>query len=100
MNEEITQIEYFDDRFYKVNLPEEELKEFCKLHGEHENPIYFPSTTTILGILISPFLLEWYGNLGTERAKFKSRKAADMGSKIHDAVHRLLSGEEIEMETE
>jgi hypothetical protein len=94
---EIEQIQWFDDRYYAISLNEEEHTQLCKIHGDQPDKPFFVSTTTVLGILLSPFLLEWYGKLGTERAKFKSRKAADMGSKIHDAVYRLLTGETVEM---
>lgn len=71
-------IEWFDDRFYKVN----------NALGVTE---FYPSVTTVLGIINKPFLLKWYGDVGTEIAQHRSKLAKEKGSLIHDGVYRLLT---------
>lgn len=66
-------IDWFDDRFYKV--------------GED----FYPSVTTVLGIINKPFLLQWYGDIGTETAKHRSKLAKEKGSLIHDGIYKLLT---------
>lgn len=87
MNEEkkIEVIEWYDDRFYKVK----------NAQGEF---VYLPSVTTKLGIIIDSFLLRWYGDLGTERAQWRSTKAKEQGSKIHEAAVWLWQGKELLVE--
>lgn len=75
-------IEWFDDRVYKCLLP----PDFDPKRWE-----FFWSVTTILGIISKPWLCTWYGNLGTERARYQSGKAKDRGSLIHNAIAELLS---------
>jgi hypothetical protein len=77
----IKTIEWFDDRVYKVLLP----PEFDPKRWE-----FFWSVTTILGIIAKPWLALWYGDLGTERARYRSKLAKDRGSLIHNAIAELL----------
>jgi len=77
-------IEYFDDRFYKVQNGKE--------------TVYLPSSTTILNIVAKPWLARWRGDVGNETADYKSHKAALKGSLIHDACHRLWNGETLSVE--
>lgn len=73
MLDEQDRIDWFDDRFYKV--------------GEE----FFPSVTTVLGIINKPFLLQWYGDIGTETARYRSKLAKEKGSLIHDGIYKLLT---------
>jgi hypothetical protein len=71
------QIEWFDDRFYRV---------------EHEGVTYYlASVTTILGIINKPFISHWRGEVGNERANQVMNEAQDRGSRIHHACY-LYSG--------
>lgn len=78
----IKTIEWFDDRVYKVLLP----PDFSSDRWE-----FFWSVTSILGVIAKPWLTIWYGNLGTERARYQSGKARDRGSLIHNAIAEALS---------
>ena len=82
MDTELTvdQIEWFDDRYYRVLAKD----------GEK----FFPSVTTILGIINKPFLSRWRGDVGNYEADRKMNFAAWRGSRIHDAIHQLLSLDE------
>lgn len=72
-------VEWFDDRFYKVLLPPDFTRED-----------FYPSVTTILGIIDKPWLRRWYGDLGTELAAHRSAQAKARGSLIHDIIHNML----------
>jgi len=78
-------IEWFDDRVYKVLLPPEFDPKCWK---------FFWSVTTILGIIAKPWLALWYGNLGTERARYQSHKARDRGSLVHNTIAEMISFDE------
>lgn len=78
----VSTIEWFDDRVYKVLLP----PDFDPKRWE-----FFWSVTTILGIISKPWLTVWFGNLGTERARYQSNRAKDRGSLIHNAIAELLN---------
>jgi hypothetical protein len=73
----VEQIEWFDDRFYRVLAPS----------GER----YYPSVTSILSIVNKPFLSRWRGDVGNYEADRRMNHAAWRGSRIHDAIHQLLS---------
>lgn len=75
----IEKIEWFDDRYYKVLTP-----------PDFTTEDFYPSATTVLGIINKPWLLQWYGDLGTELARHRSNYAKARGSLIHDAIHSML----------
>ena len=74
---EVEQVEWFDDRFYKIKNPD----------GSED---FFPSVTTALGIIEKPWLKNWYGDLGTETAQYRSKLAKEKGSRIHQGIYDLL----------
>lgn len=69
---EVKSVEWFDDRFYKIKLGDGKID-------------YIPSVTTKLGALAKPFLIRWYGDLGTREANRQKIEKADRGTRIHHA---------------
>jgi len=66
---EIKQIDWFDDRHYRLNLD--------------GTDVYFPSVTTKLSAEAKPYLARWRGDVGNREADIRMRTAADRGSRIH-----------------
>lgn len=54
-----------------------------------------PSVTQILDCISKPFLVEWYGRLGTIEAKRQAREAADHGTAVHAACEGLALGHSV-----
>ena len=71
---EIKRVEYFDDRFYKV---EEK---------------YYPSVTTILNVIDKPGLARWRGDVTNKEADRIMIEAQDKGSRIHYAWEVYCNG--------
>jgi hypothetical protein len=70
-------VHFLDDRFYEV-----------------EDDVYFPSVTTILGEYPKgPQFETWLKDVG-HGAKGIADRAAESGSKVHDAAEKLMNGEE------
>lgn len=93
--EKSEKIEYFDDRFYKLLLINEtQIKLVKDKHGidASKDAIYLPSSTTLLGLIVRPYLLGWYGDVGTDTAKYRSEKAKQLGSHIHEHAKLLFEG--------
>lgn len=67
---------------------------------EKSEPVFYPSVTKLLGeTLPTPYALrQWIGDVGNEKAEIKLNKAADRGTRIHDACEAYLRGEEINLE--
>lgn len=80
---EVKQIDWFDDHFYKITYLNE---------AKNEVTDYLPSVTTKLGALAKPFLLQWYGDLGTREAKERMAEKGDRGSRCHWAWQALTTG--------
>lgn len=80
---EVKQIDWFDDHFYKIRYENE-----AKVEIED----YIPSVTTKLGALAKPFLIGWYGDIGTREARFRTTEQADRGSRIHWAWECYTTG--------
>lgn len=77
--EDLQQISFLDERFY---LDE-------KTGG------YYPSVNTILDVYPKGYgYIQWLKDLGSDSEKVMER-AAEQGSKIHDAIDKYLAGEEI-----
>lgn len=77
-NLEAEQINFLDERFYQL--------------GDK----YYPSVTTILDVWPKGHgFNQWLKDLGMN-ADAVVQRAADSGSKVHDAIHRALEGEELE----
>lgn len=74
------QITFWDERFYSV--------------GDK----FYPSVTTILDAYPKGAgFNQWLIDMGDNSKKVMER-AGDIGSKIHDAIHRMIKGEEIELD--
>jgi hypothetical protein len=80
---EVKMIDWFDDHWYRVRYMNE-----ARIEVEE----YFASVTTKLGIISKPHLLRWYGDVGTQEAKRKTREAADRGTRIHWAWFTYTQG--------
>ena len=80
---EVKQIDWFDDHFYKIRYINEAKQEIID---------YLPSTTTKLGALAKPFLITWYGDLGTREAQRRRDEAGDKGTRLHWAWHTYITG--------
>jgi hypothetical protein len=77
--EEIKRVEYFDDRYYKIerkNVP----------------PDYYPSVTTKLGVVEKPFLAKWRGDIGNREADMRVFEAQERGSRIHAGWEAMTLG--------
>ena len=101
--------------YYKLMI-EPELSDKKKERFYKHNGKKFPTVTTILGILDKPALVQWSANMVVKyvrenikemitdeqieyhlkkaRSNFRevSKKAMDIGSIVHDAIHAYLSG--------
>lgn len=75
---ELQKVEYFDDRYYKIAI--------------NGKPEYYPSVTTILNIVAKPFLVKWYGDLGTREAEYRKWEASERGTRIHWAWYVMSTG--------
>lgn len=78
-NNRIVQVQWFDDHFYKVALPD----------GTEE---YYPSVTTVLGMIMSQFLVRWRADVGNEEADRRLHEAGRRGSRIHHACDIMEQG--------
>lgn len=77
-------VEFCDERYYKF------------INTETGEELYYPSATFILRSFPMDFeLLKWVGNVGNESAKRISSQAAESGSKVHNAIEKLLLDEKI-----
>ncbi len=92
----VNRFEYFDDRFYKILIPESyELPETFPASYKDGDNIFLPSVTTYLGIISEHFLSRWRGDVGNERADYISWKARELGSEIHNLVEQRLRGKAV-----
>lgn len=75
----------FDERFYRWT-------------NEKGEDVYYPSVTYILGCAYpSDFgLTQWRGDVGNKRADEILEESAADGSYVHDAIKKILEGEQIE----
>lgn len=80
---EIKQVEWFDDRYYKINVSENK-----------DNPAfeYFASATTKLNVVAKPWLARWKGDVGNREADLRMFEAGERGTRIHHAWYTLASG--------
>jgi hypothetical protein len=83
MDNEIKQVEWFDDRFYKVNVSEDPKKPVYE---------YFASATTKLGVVGKPHLGRWRGDIGNREADLRMFEAGERGTRIHHAWYTLTTG--------
>lgn len=91
-------IEYFDDRFYSIELPENfniEKFKYKNLVNLDKQLIYLPSVTTYLNSFQDPQLIRWRGEVGNETADFKMKQGAELGSKIHDCINKRCLGYDV-----
>lgn len=77
-------VEFFDDRFYKVNIKGETKDE--------DSVEFYPSITTILGVTRKHGIEHWRGDIGNREADLRMEEAADAGSRIHHACQAILCG--------
>lgn len=71
-------------------------------HYYYVDDEFYPGVTKILQeAMPTPYALRhWIGEVGNEKAEAKLNRAADRGSRIHDACERLLLGQEIKLAEE
>lgn len=75
----VEQIQWFDDHFYKIQLPS----------GEE---VYYPSVTTVLGLIQNSSIMRWRADVGNEEADRRLHDAGRRGSRIHAATEVIESG--------
>jgi ATP-dependent exoDNAse (exonuclease V) beta subunit len=59
--------------------------------------IEYPSVTEILKVINKPELVEWFKRTNFSEIVEKSEKATNIGDIVHDAIHKLLKGERVEI---
>lgn len=69
----------------------EEFKEKC---GYEINGEWFPRVTKIVDIKAKPSLYHFYAQVGVKEAKEISRRSAEEGTAVHEAVERILIGKD------
>ena len=80
---EVKCIDWFDDHFYKIRYVNE---------AKQEMEDYLPSVTTKLGALAKPFLMTWYGDIGTREAILRRDEAGERGTRVHYAWATYITG--------
>ena len=78
---EIKIIEWFDDRFYKIEY-EKDGKVIID---------FIPSVTTKLAAVAKPFLAKWRGDIGNREADLRVLEGQDRGTKVHYAWQMLTT---------
>ena len=78
---ELNRVSFLDQRFYLVEID--------------GKTVHLPSVTTILEVFPKgPAFLNWIKDVG-QSAGVIAQKAADSGSRVHNAIEQLIKGEEI-----
>lgn len=78
-NNDIEQITFLDERYYL----------------DENTGTYFPSVNTVLDVYPKGYgYIQWLKDLGSNSEEVLKR-AGEQGSRIHDAIDRLLNGEEL-----
>lgn len=77
--ENVTQIEWWDSHFYKVDFGDGKID-------------YFPSVTSKLNASPKPFLARWRGDVGNQEADRRLHDAEERGSRIHYAWYTINTG--------
>ena len=70
----IKRVEFYSDRWYRI--------------GE----TYYPSVTTILGVLNRPGLTRFRGDVGNREADMRMFEAGERGTRIHSGLETLAKG--------
>lgn len=78
MKMEVKTVEWFDDRWYKIQTD--------------ESVIWLPSVTTVLFASPKPFLAQWRGEVGNDEANKRFWEATERGSRIHSACQMYDEG--------
>jgi hypothetical protein len=63
-------------------------------HTEH--PQSWPSVTTVLSVIAKQGLYRWYAKHGWDECERIKTEAGAIGTRVHDAIERLLKGETVE----
>lgn len=97
---ESLRVEFFDERFYKIQLPENYNTEKFKYQNllnitETGIYIYLPSVTTYLSSIQDNQLIRWRGEVGNELADRKMNSGAELGSAIHRAIQMRCNGYDV-----
>lgn len=77
-NPENKQVNVLDDRFYTIN-----------------NEDFYPSVTTVLGVYPKGYGFDKWLKENGEQADEILKEAGDSGSKVHDAIDRIIKGQEV-----
>jgi len=80
---EVKAISWFDDNFYQIRYENEAKVEVVD---------HIPSVTTKLNALAKPYIILWYGDLGTREAQRRRDEAADEGTLLHGAWYCYMNG--------
>lgn len=97
MKEVIKIINYFDERFYQIELNEKFFKDennYKHLPKSYVDPpfVYLPSYNTIYNTFIPSWLPKWRGSIGNLQADLVSAIAKKKGSDIHNYIQQLSIG--------
>ena len=79
MEIKITQVDFFDDRYYRFDLSKDEVR-------------YIASVTTRLGIERKWALEQWRGTVGNQQADYNMYETSERGKRIHWAWGIYLNG--------
>jgi hypothetical protein len=102
----LIKMQYFDDRFYCLNILKNELD---AISLKEVNPnfinttdegveIYCPSVTTILNLVSPmPYLARWRGDIGNREADYIVSEALDNGSHIHSGCEAYCKNKTLYM---
>ena len=78
---ELNRVSFLDERFYAI--------------VDGDKTIFYPSVTSVLSLYPKgPAFDQWVRDMGNS-ADEVARRAAESGSKVHNAIERLIKGEEI-----
>lgn len=82
----VKMVSWYDDHFYRIDYETQQ--------GTVETD-YIPSVTTKLQAIAKPFLINWYGDLGSREAKARVQESAERGDRIHAAWKTYCEGGQV-----
>lgn len=68
-------------------------KDFKTQCGYDIDGVWYPRVTKIVDMKAKPALLRFYGDVGFNQAQVISRKSAEFGTAVHEAIEKILVGQ-------